>query len=125
MKAKKAVKRLDKVVAILSDVIKQYASGDRHLQNVLGVAKASVVRAQTAVNSPASPKTATNAKVSVKQTKQKRAPAKKRRAVAKSKSVQARGKAASAAAGHSWTASSGELANPTAPSEAVEQRSEN
>ena len=58
MKAKKAVKRLDKVVAILSDVIKQYAPSERHVRELFGAAKASVVRAKAAVNSSASPRTA-------------------------------------------------------------------
>lgn len=62
MKVKKAVKKLDKVVAILSDVIKQYAPTERKVRELLGAAKSSVVRAKAALNSPVS-KTAPKAAV--------------------------------------------------------------
>jgi hypothetical protein len=104
MKAKKAVKRLDKVVAILSDVIKQYAPIERHVREQLGAAKASVGRAKAAVNSSGYRRTATKARVMSKKTKQKRViaaarkelsvSAKRRRAVAKSNGVHAMKKAA-------------------------------
>jgi hypothetical protein len=104
MKAKKAVKRLAKVVAMLSRVIKQYAPSDRQVRTVLSAAKASVVRAKAAVNSSASPGTAAKAKVTAKRTTQKRvtaaarkefsAVAKKQRAVEKSRGVHAERSAA-------------------------------
>ena len=104
MKAKKAVKKLDKVVAILSDTLKQYAPSDRHVRELLDAAKASVVRAKAAVVASSSPKTEAKARVKVKKTEQKRAaavakkklpaPVKRPRAVAKRKSVPAGKKAA-------------------------------
>ena len=135
MKAKKALKRLDKVVAMLSDVIEEYARSDRDARNMLDAAKASVVRAKAAVTASASPKTATKARVTAKPTTRKRvkaaakkklsAPVKKRGAKAKSKGVHARKKTSvvkkikpesvmaagtPAAAADASNASSGELA---------------
>jgi hypothetical protein len=69
MKAKKAAKRLDKVVAILSDVIKQYAPRKRRVRELFDAAKASVVRAKAAVSSSASRRTA---EAKAKKAKQKR-----------------------------------------------------
>jgi hypothetical protein len=52
MKAKKALKRLGKAEAILSNVIDQYA-GQTSVKELLGTAKASVVRAKAVVDSSA------------------------------------------------------------------------
>jgi|SRR5579862_6694466 len=103
MKVKKVVKRLDKVVAMLSDIIKQYAPSDRHVRDVLGAAKTSVVRAKAAVNSSVSPRAAMKASVAVKRTTLKRvteaarkgaSALAKRRRVVNSKGVHARKKSA-------------------------------
>ena len=53
MKAKKAVKRLNKVETILSNVIDQLPARARGLRESLGSAKASVVRAKETVNARA------------------------------------------------------------------------
>ena len=55
MKAKKAVKRLTKVEAILSTVMDEYAS-ENGVKKMLGSAKTSVVRAKEAVVLESSPK---------------------------------------------------------------------
>lgn len=52
MKAKKAVKRLVKAEAILSNVIDQYA-GQASVRELLGTAKTSVARAKAALDSKA------------------------------------------------------------------------
>ena len=52
MKAKKALKRLGKAEAILSNVIDQYA-GQTSVRELLGTAKATVARAKAAVDSTA------------------------------------------------------------------------
>jgi hypothetical protein len=52
MKAKKAVKRLGKAEAILSNVIDQYA-GQTSVRELLGTAKATVARAKAVVDSTA------------------------------------------------------------------------
>jgi hypothetical protein len=52
MKAKKALKRLGKVEAILADVIDQYA-GQASVKEMLGTAKASVARAKAVVDTQA------------------------------------------------------------------------
>lgn len=49
MKAKKALKRLNRVETLLSRVIDQYAGSGRDLRELLDVAKASVVRAKKTV----------------------------------------------------------------------------
>ena len=54
MKAKKALKRLNKVEALLSNVINQCPANRRGLRELLGAAKASVVRAKKTVNLRAS-----------------------------------------------------------------------
>ncbi|MGI8991618.1 MAG: hypothetical protein ACR2I2_18800 [Bryobacteraceae bacterium] len=63
MKAKKAIKRLDKVEAILSDVINQYAKNGKETREILDAARSSIVRAKAGVtkdlkpaNGKASPK---------------------------------------------------------------------
>jgi hypothetical protein len=55
MKAKKALKRLGKAEAILSNVIEQY-DGQTNVREMLGTAKATVARAKAAVDSVASAK---------------------------------------------------------------------
>jgi hypothetical protein len=50
MKAKKALKRLNKVETILSNVIDQCPASSRGLRDLLDSARASVVRAKGAVN---------------------------------------------------------------------------
>ena len=50
MKAKKALKRLNKVETILSNVIDQCPASSRGLRELLDSAKASVVRAKGVVN---------------------------------------------------------------------------
>jgi hypothetical protein len=50
MKAKKAVKRLTRVEALLSNVIDGFAAGERAVKELLGNAKAAVVRARKTVN---------------------------------------------------------------------------
>ncbi len=56
MKAKKAVKRLSRVEALLSNVIDQYAGNGHPVKELLDSAKGSVVRAKEAVNQQASSK---------------------------------------------------------------------
>ena len=50
MKAKKAIKRLDRAEAILSDVIDQYASNGSQTRNYLGAARVSIGRAKADVS---------------------------------------------------------------------------
>jgi len=50
MKAKKAVKRLNRVEALLSNVIDGFAEGERAVKELLDNAKAAVVRARKTVN---------------------------------------------------------------------------
>jgi hypothetical protein len=55
MKAKKAVKRLDRVESLLSGIIDKYAAaGDHRLQELLMVAKRSVVHAKDTLHKHAS-----------------------------------------------------------------------
>jgi len=49
MKAKKAVKRLDKIKALISDVAKRYSATAPHLKEVLQYAEAAVTKAREAV----------------------------------------------------------------------------
>jgi len=55
MKAIKALKRLTKAEALLSNVIERYVTSEHSLQEVLQDAKASVIRAKEAVGQQASP----------------------------------------------------------------------
>jgi hypothetical protein len=57
MKAKKALKRLNKVEALLSDVIDQFPGSKDRLGHLLDSAKDTVVRAQKTVNSQLSSRT--------------------------------------------------------------------
>ena len=56
MKAIKALKRLTKAEALLSNVIDRYAASGHSIQEVLQNAKASVIRAKDAVGLQASPR---------------------------------------------------------------------
>jgi hypothetical protein len=58
MKAKKALKRLNKIEELLSDVIDQFPRSTDGLGELLDSAKAAVVRAKTTVNSQISPRAA-------------------------------------------------------------------
>ena len=58
MKAKKALKRLNKIEELLSDVIDQFPKSTDGLGELLDSAKAAVGRAKTAVNSQVSPRAA-------------------------------------------------------------------
>jgi hypothetical protein len=99
MKTKKALKRLTKVEAILSDVIDQYSGNDRDVRDLLDAAKVSIVRAKDKVNLPASPRGAKKPPVKAKQSQRGRLTAegrkklsiaaKKRWAIAKRKGVNA------------------------------------
>ena len=55
MKAKKAVKRLNEVEALLSDVIDHYAATDKSLRELLDSAKESVFRAKESVSEQEKP----------------------------------------------------------------------
>ena len=57
MKAKKAVKRLNKAEALLSGVIDQFPAGKQELGELLASARAAIIRARETVNSqlPAPP----------------------------------------------------------------------
>jgi len=50
MKAKKAVKRLNRVEALLSNVIDGFAAGERAIKELLDSAKAAVIRARKTVS---------------------------------------------------------------------------
>ncbi len=49
MKAKKALKRLNKIEALISDVTERYSAGASQIRDVLRDAKAAVIRAKEAV----------------------------------------------------------------------------
>ena len=66
MKAKKALKRLIRVEALLSNVIDQYAAGDHEVRELLDSAKESVVRAKKTVNLNLNASTGTAKKLPVK-----------------------------------------------------------
>lgn len=55
MKAKKAIKRLDKVEAILSEVIDRYAKTEKETREFLDAARNSIVRAKTGVGKDLKP----------------------------------------------------------------------
>jgi hypothetical protein len=55
MKAKKALKRLIRVEALLSNVLDQYAASDHRVRELLDSAKASVVNAKKTMSLRASP----------------------------------------------------------------------
>ena len=63
MKSKKAVKRLTRVEALLSNVIDRYAGNPHRVKELLGFAKESVVRAKETVNRQTSSKAAKSSPV--------------------------------------------------------------
>jgi hypothetical protein len=69
MKAKKALKRLRRVEELLSIVIDQFAASERSVRELLGSARASVIRARARINSKSAPGTARKPQVKAKQTK--------------------------------------------------------
>ena len=50
MKAKKALKRLIRVEALLSNVLDQYSMSEKHVREALNSAKISVVRARESIS---------------------------------------------------------------------------
>jgi hypothetical protein len=60
MKANKALKRLARIEALMTDVTKRYSANPPHVREALDDAKAAVTRAKDAVRLQASSKTATN-----------------------------------------------------------------
>lgn len=78
MKAKKAIKRLDKVEAILSEVIGEYATVEKETLELLDVARASIVRAKADVSKGLKP---THRKASPKKGPSKDASGAKRKSV--------------------------------------------
>lgn len=60
MKANKAVKRLAKIEALMSDVTERYSASAPHIREMLQDAKAAVTRAKAAVSLQASSGTAKN-----------------------------------------------------------------
>jgi hypothetical protein len=100
MKTKKALKRLNKVVALLSDVIDQLPGSNDGLGVLLDSAKANVVQATKKVNSqpskgaaktkpPASPEKAAKGRLSAEGRKRISLAAKKRWEAARRKGVNA------------------------------------
>jgi hypothetical protein len=98
MKAKKALKRLNKVEVLLSNVIDQCPPSARGLRDLLDSAKASVVRAKGAVNArvvraakkpPASAEESAQGRLSAEGRKRISLAAKKRWAEAKRKGLHA------------------------------------
>jgi hypothetical protein len=76
MKANKALKRLDKIEALLSDVTERYSASAPEVREALQDAKAAVARAQNAVSSQASSRTVKTSKAPSKATAK---PAKRKR----------------------------------------------
>jgi hypothetical protein len=62
MKARKALKRLDKIEALMSDVIERFTASDPGIQEALQVAKTSVDRAKQAVQAQPAVSTKTASK---------------------------------------------------------------
>ncbi len=71
MKANKALKRLTKIEALISDVTERYSAGAHHIREALHEAKAAVARVKAAVKSQPSSGMAEMAKTSKEPTKQK------------------------------------------------------
>ena len=69
MKAKKAFKRLERVEALLSNVIDQYAANDGSIRELLDSARASVRRAKVRVKSQAVPRTGKKLRMKAKKSK--------------------------------------------------------
>lgn len=76
MKAKKAIKRLDKVEAILSDVIDRYATTGSETREFLDAARVSIFRAKAGVDK--NPELASRKQVSPKGEKAKQTAAKQK-----------------------------------------------
>jgi len=91
MKANKALKRLAKIEALISDVAKRYSSGKTHVRDALQDAKAALARVKAAVSSRAPVKTAKKSppikKAAKKRVAKKVAPARKKTAAKKSAPV--------------------------------------
>jgi hypothetical protein len=66
VKTKKALKRLDRIEALLSKVIHQYATDEGEVRELLDSARASVVRAKVKAKAPAKVKPLARAKSSAK-----------------------------------------------------------
>jgi hypothetical protein len=79
MKASKALKRLTKIEASLSNLIGRYKASDGSVQGLLSDAKASVLRAKKAVSLQASPMTKAGASVKVRKSKRRHPVAKGRK----------------------------------------------
>jgi hypothetical protein len=69
MKAKKALKRLRNVEALLSIVIDQFAANERSVRVMLDSAKASVIRAKARINSLSAARSVTKPQMKAKQSK--------------------------------------------------------
>ena len=98
MKAKKALKRLNKVESLLSNVIDQFPNGARGLRDLLDAARSSVVRAKETVGArvaraakkpPAKAQESGAGRLSAEGRKRISLAAKKRWALAKRKGVHA------------------------------------
>jgi hypothetical protein len=71
MKAKKALKRLRSVEALLSIVIDQFAANERSVRAMLDSAKASVIRAKARINSLSAARTVKKPPMMAKQAKRR------------------------------------------------------
>jgi hypothetical protein len=99
MKAKKALKRLNKIETLLSNVIDQFSGSKEVLGELLDSAKAAVIRAKETVNSqmstsgpkktPAKPETEHSRRLTAEGRRRISLAAKKRWAVAKRKGMNA------------------------------------
>jgi hypothetical protein len=67
MKANKALKRLAKIEALISDVTERYSAGTHHIREALHDAKDAVARVKAAVRSQATSETAKTSKAPPKQ----------------------------------------------------------
>jgi len=96
MKAKKALKRLNKIESSLTDVIEQYSPGKLQFQELLAAAKTAVAQAKATVNPdgvarkpPAKAKSAKRRGITAAGRKKLSLAAKKRWAAAKRKGMHA------------------------------------
>jgi hypothetical protein len=89
MKAKKALKRLNRVEALLTEVLDQYTAGEKDVRAALDSAKTSIASAWESVNRAvaAKPKSRVKAKAKAKPVKSQNARQPKRAAKAKRKPV--------------------------------------
>jgi len=98
MKAAKALKKLEKIEALMSVVIDRYAANDHRVQEALQDAKGSVIRAKEVVKaSPAASKKPAPKRVAVKQAAAKKVVSKKVAKKTAAKAATSQGQAASAA----------------------------